>query len=67
MQPAYGLLDVFGGATYNNMTAQLIVTNVTNRLAELSRFAQTVPSSENQPYVVPTQPRTFAIQFGQKF
>ena len=67
MQPAYGLLDVFGGATYNNMTAQLIVTNVTNRLAELSRFAQTVPSAENQPYVVPTQPRTFAIQFGQKF
>ncbi len=67
VQPAYGLLDVFGGATYNNMTAQLIVTNVTNRLAELSRFAQTVPSAENQPYVVPVQPRTFAIQFGQKF
>ncbi len=32
-QPAYGLLDVFGGATYDNMTAQLIVTNVTNKLA----------------------------------
>jgi iron complex outermembrane receptor protein len=67
MQPAYGLLDLFGGATYNNMTAQLIVTNVTNKLAQLSRFGQTVPSAEAQPYVIPTQPRTYAIQFGQKF
>ena len=66
-QPAYGLLDLFGGATHDNMTAQLIVTNVTNKLAQLSRFVQTVPSAEAQPYVVPTQPRTFAIQFGQKF
>jgi len=40
---------------------------VADRRAQLSRFAQTVPSAENQPYIIPAQPRTFAIQFGQKF
>jgi len=66
-QPAYGLLDLFGGATHDNMTVQLIVTNAANRLAQLSRFTQAAPSAVNQPYVIPAQPRTFAIQFGQKF
>jgi iron complex outermembrane receptor protein len=65
--PAYGLVDAFAGAQHDNMTLQLIVTNVTNRLAQLTRFMQTVPSAENQPYIVPVQPRTFALQFGQKF
>ena len=67
MQPAYGLLDLVGGVQLNNATIQLIVTNVADRRAQLSRFAQTVPSAENQPYIIPAQPRTFAIQFGQKF
>jgi iron complex outermembrane recepter protein len=66
-QPAYGLVDLFGGATYNNMTAQLIVTNLADRRAQLSRFVQTNPNHDNQPYVIPGQPRTFTIQFGQKF
>jgi len=66
-QPAYGLVDLFGGATHDNMTVQLIVTNVADRLAQLSRFVQTNPNHDNQPYVIPGQPRTFAIQFGQKF
>jgi iron complex outermembrane recepter protein len=67
MQPAYGLVDFVGGAQYDNMTVQLIVTNVADRRAQLTRFAQTNPSNENQPYIIPAQPRTFAIQFGQKF
>jgi iron complex outermembrane recepter protein len=67
MQPAYGLVDLMGGAHLNQMTIQLIVTNVADRRAQLSRFAQTVPSAENQSYVIPAQPRTIAIQFGQKF
>jgi iron complex outermembrane recepter protein len=66
-QPAYGLLDLTGGAQVNKCTIQLIVTNVTDKRAQLSRFVQTVPSAENQPYIIPTQPRTVAIQFGQKF
>jgi outer membrane receptor protein involved in Fe transport len=67
VQPAYGLVDLMGGATLNKSTIQLIVTNVADRRAQLSRFAQTNPNSENQPYIIPAQPRTFAIQFGQKF
>ncbi|HEV7611359.1 MAG TPA: TonB-dependent receptor [Steroidobacteraceae bacterium] len=67
IQPAYGLLDLIGGAQLNQTTISLIVTNVADRRAQLSRFAQTNPDHENQPYVIPAQPRTYAIQFGQKF
>ncbi|GAC1668589.1 MAG: TonB-dependent receptor [Steroidobacteraceae bacterium] len=67
VQPAYGLVDLMGGAQLDKTTIQLIVTNVADRRAQLSRFAQTNPDNENQPYVIPAQPRTYAIQFGQKF
>ena len=66
-QPAYGLLDLTGSAQLNQMTIQVVVTNVADRRAQLSRFVQTNPQADNQPYVVPAQPRTVAIQFGQKF
>ncbi len=67
MQPSYGLVDFMAGATLNKTTVQLIVTNVADKRAQLSRFAQTNPTNENQPYIIPAQPRTFALQFGQKF
>jgi outer membrane receptor protein involved in Fe transport len=67
MQPAYGLLDLGVGASINQSMVQFVVTNATNRLAQLSRFAQTVPAVDNQTYIIPAQPRTFAIKFGQKF
>lgn len=67
VQPAYGLLDLMGGASLDKTTLQLIVTNVTDRRAQLSRFVQTNPDHDNQPYVIPAQPRTIALQFGQKF
>jgi iron complex outermembrane receptor protein len=67
MQPAYGLLDLTFGASINNSMLQFVVSNATNRLAQLSRFAQTVPAVDNQTYIIPAQPRTFAIKFGQKF
>jgi outer membrane receptor protein involved in Fe transport len=67
VQPAYGLVDLMGGAQLNNATIQLIVTNVADRRAQLSRFVQTAPAVDPQPYVIPAQPRTIAIQFGQKF
>jgi outer membrane receptor protein involved in Fe transport len=66
-QPAYGLVDLMGGAQLNQTTIQLIVTNVADRRAQLTRFVQTNPDHDNQPYVIPAQPRTVAIQFGQKF
>jgi len=66
-QPAYGLLDLVGGAQLDQTTIQLVVTNVADRRAQLSRFTQTSPSNDNQVYVIPAQPRTIAIKFGQKF
>ncbi len=66
--PAYGLIDLTAGATLNRQTTvQLVVTNVADRRAQLSRFAAINPVLDNQTYVIPSQPRTIAIKFGQKF
>jgi len=67
MQPAYGLFDLSGGVEKNGMSIQLLVTNVTDRLAQLSRFEQCTVGVCQQPYVIPAQPRTIGIKFGQKF
>ena len=66
-QPAYGLLDLAAGAEREGLSVQLFVTNVGDRLAQLSRFEQTVPQAENQPYIIPAQPRTFSIRLAQRF
>jgi outer membrane receptor protein involved in Fe transport len=67
VQPAYGLLDLTFGASFNQSTLQFVVTNATDRRAQLSRFTQTAPPADNQIYIIPAQPRTLAIKFGQKF
>jgi outer membrane receptor protein involved in Fe transport len=67
MQPAYGLVDFVAGIHQDTTTVQLVVTNVADRRAVLTRFAQTNPQVDNQSYIIPTQPRTIAIKFGQKF
>jgi outer membrane receptor protein involved in Fe transport len=66
-QPAYGLFDLSGGIEKQGLNVQLIVTNVLDRRAELSRFVQCTVNICQQPYVIPAQPRTIAIKFGQKF
>jgi outer membrane receptor protein involved in Fe transport len=65
--PAYGLVDLSAGAEKNNIAVQLYVTNVGDRRAQLSRFVQTNPVVDPQPYIVPTQPRTIALKVGYKF
>jgi outer membrane receptor protein involved in Fe transport len=67
MQPAYGLVDLSLGAHNTNTTVQFVVTNVADRRAEISRFTATTQQTDNQPYIIPSQPRTFALKFGQKF
>jgi iron complex outermembrane receptor protein len=67
MQPAYGLIDLALGVHQDKTMVQLFVTNVADRRAELTRFNQTNPSNDNQTYIIPAQPRTIAIKFGQKF
>ena len=67
MQPAYGLMDFVAGIDRNNLDVKLFVTNVTNKIAELSRFTQTNPANDNQVYILPAQPRTVGIELSQKF
>jgi outer membrane receptor protein involved in Fe transport len=67
MQPAYGVVDVSGGIERNGMNIQLVVTNVTDKLAQLTRFEQCTISVCTQPYAIPIQPRTVTIKFGQRF
>jgi outer membrane receptor protein involved in Fe transport len=67
MQRAFGLLDLTAGLERDNMHVQLLVTNVADRRAQLTRFVQCTVNVCEQPYIIPSQPRTIAIQFGQKF
>ena len=66
-QPAYGVVDVSGGIARNGMTIQLVVSNVTDKLAQLTRFEQCTIAVCTQPYAIPIQPRTVTIKFGQRF
>ncbi len=66
--PAYALVNLkIGANSANGMHVDFFITNALNRLAQLSRFTETNPRIDNQVYVVPAQPRTFGIEFGQNF
>jgi iron complex outermembrane recepter protein len=67
MQPAYGLVDLTGGMNQHGTNIELVITNVLDRRAQLTRFEQCTVTICNQPYIVPTQPRTIGLKFGQKF
>lgn len=67
MQPAYGMVDLSTGVEKNGMNIQLIVDNLTDKRAQLSRFEQCTVAVCTQPYAIPAQPRTVGIKFGQKF
>ncbi len=66
-QPAYALFDLSGGAERNGLSFNLYLTNVFDRRAELTRFAECTPTSCPQVYIVPSQPRTLGFKLGQKF
>lgn len=66
--PAYALLNLkLGADSAGGMHADLFISNLMNRRAQLSRFTESNPSTDSQVYIVPAQPRTFGIEFGQDF
>jgi iron complex outermembrane receptor protein len=66
--PAYALVNLKLGADgANGMHVDLFISNLMNRRAQLSRYTESNPSTDNQVYILPTQPRTFGIEFGQDF
>ena len=65
--PPYTLVNLASGVERNGMQVQVRVENAFNNLGELTRFSACTPVTCNQPYVIPVQPRTVWLQFGQKF
>ena len=66
--PAYALFNLKIGANAGNgMHVDLFISNLMNRNAEYSRFTESNPSTDSQIYIVPAQPRTFGVEFGQDF
>jgi outer membrane receptor protein involved in Fe transport len=65
--PAFGSLDLSFGLAKDKMTADFFVDNVFDRRGQLYRFTQCGSCSIVANYVVPTQPRTVGLRFGQKF
>lgn len=66
-QPAFGTLDLAFGLGKQSYTLDLFVTNLFDKRGELFRFNQCAACSIVANYVVPTQPRTIGLKFGQKF
>jgi outer membrane receptor protein involved in Fe transport len=65
--PPYTLVNLAAGVEKNGLAVQVRVDNTFNTYGELTRFAACTPTTCNQPYVSPVQPRTVWLQFGQKF
>jgi outer membrane receptor protein involved in Fe transport len=65
--PPYSLVNLAGGVGRNNLDLTLRVENVFDNRGELTRIASCTPTTCNQPYVFPVQPRTIWVQVAQKF
>jgi outer membrane receptor protein involved in Fe transport len=66
--PAYALFNLAGGVSKDRTTLQLSVNNMFDKRAELTRYVECATTTCGpQPYVIPSQPRTVALKFGQKF
>lgn len=63
----YSLVNTAWGAERNGITAEFRVENVFDNLGQLTKFAACTPTTCNQPYTIPVQPRTYWIRFAQKF
>jgi iron complex outermembrane receptor protein len=72
--PAYTTADVSLGAEKDRMTAELFIKNLFNTRASLNNYIPcgslcnaTFPGIPSPRYVVPIQPLTIGLKFGQKF
>ncbi|MGB6352565.1 MAG: TonB-dependent receptor, partial [Steroidobacteraceae bacterium] len=65
--PPYSLVNLATGVERDKMTFTVRLENAFNVLGELTRFAACTPTTCNQPYISPVQPRTVWVQFGQRF
>jgi len=66
-QPPFGTLDLAFGIARDAYALDLFLTNVLDEHGQLFRFNQCASCSIVANYAVPTQPRTVALRFVQKF
>jgi iron complex outermembrane receptor protein len=68
-EPAYAVVDFAAGMSFKNMTAEVYVTNVFDRLATIDKYAEcdALTCGPINVYTVPNQPRTIGLRFGQRF
>jgi outer membrane receptor protein involved in Fe transport len=66
-QVAFGTFDVSGGIERNGTSVGLLISNIFDKRGQLTRFAQCDPTTCLQNYIIPSQPLTIGIKFGQKF
>ena len=66
--PGFSTVQLAAGVSHDNWTAELSISNLFDTHGQLYRYAQcTTQVCGFQPYVLPTQPRLFAVTFSQKF
>ncbi|HXC08051.1 MAG TPA: TonB-dependent receptor [Steroidobacteraceae bacterium] len=65
--PPYSLVNVATGAERNGVQVEVRVENAFDNRGQLTQFASCTPTTCNQPYISPVQPRTYWLRFGQKF
>jgi len=65
--PPYSLVNLATGAEHNGIQVEVRVENAFDNRGQLTQFAACTPTTCNQPYISPVQPRTYWLRFGQKF
>jgi len=66
--PSYTTVDLSAGIGRDKWNLDLFVTNLADELGQIDRFVQCAEVvCGEQPYIVPTQPRTISLRFSQKF
>jgi iron complex outermembrane recepter protein len=66
--PGYTTADFSVGADRGSLSVELFVTNAFDSRGNIFRFAQCAETvCGDNTYIVPTQPRTIGIKFGQEF
>jgi iron complex outermembrane receptor protein len=64
----FSTFDFTTGVEQDNWTLELSVQNLFDERGQLGRYAECTPGTCGfEPYILPTQPRTVGITFGQKF
>ncbi len=65
--PPYSIVNLSAGFSRDNLHIDFTISNALDTHAQLGTFATCTPVTCNQPYIMPMQPRTYEIKFGQKF